>query len=295
MTPTFILEAFGELPITALVAEEVERERREWQEPTAGVATVGLLHAAFEARGELMGWSSASGVGGELWNLYNAGLTAVGDDGSLVGWVHGSVGSRRYPDAAMENSDDDAASSGGWATFRAPPDGVVGSVGLPVVISPLIQCLEDALRRIGVIEISGFQITCYGASPGLGEFADHLVSSAGWFSSKSGFNERALVSFDRGLMDATTASELSGSIRHRYTGSFVFGDVISVPENLMVRKPPNTPYPEVGLSPSEFGLSAGLPEWTAGAAGWTLAMVVDAAQAIAPVIENLSVRISRLK
>ena len=60
MTPILILEAFGELPPTALIETERDRERRERESPPTGVSVVGLLHMIFDARAELMGWSTTS-------------------------------------------------------------------------------------------------------------------------------------------------------------------------------------------------------------------------------------------
>ena len=37
------------------------------------------------------------------------------------------------------------------------------SAALPTVLAPLVQCLDDALRRIGHSQIHGFQATVYGA------------------------------------------------------------------------------------------------------------------------------------
>ena len=56
MTPILILEAFGELLSTDLIESERERERSELKHPPTGKMVVGLLHRAFKARAELMGW-----------------------------------------------------------------------------------------------------------------------------------------------------------------------------------------------------------------------------------------------
>ena len=60
MTPKVILEAFGELPRNELINAATERERRERNNPPTGVTVVGLLHSAFDARAELMSWSTTS-------------------------------------------------------------------------------------------------------------------------------------------------------------------------------------------------------------------------------------------
>ena len=61
-----------------------------------------------------------------------------------------------------------------------------------------------------------------------------------------------------------------------------------------VRAPADTPYPDISLEPSGLGVSMVLPEWSAGAAGWILAIVVDEVRVLAPEIENFAVRIARI-
>ena len=53
---------------------------------------------------------------------------------------------------------------------------------LSSALPPLVQCLDDALRRIGATEISGFQVTCYGAHHGpRSRFSGHLAAGLSWF------------------------------------------------------------------------------------------------------------------
>ena len=159
MTPIVILEAFGELPPTELINAERHRERRE---RATGVTVVGLLHLAFDARAELMGWSTTSSSPSHrsLWNMYEAGLTGDDTDPSLIGWVYvglanptdlSSVGDVVIPDGIP-----DRTGYAGWAAIRMPPEYGEATVGLSSALPPLVQCLDDALRRIGATEVSGF-------------------------------------------------------------------------------------------------------------------------------------------
>ena len=62
-----------------------------------------------------------------------------------------------------------------------------------------------------------------------------------------------------------------------------------------VRGPADAPYPDISLEPSGLGVSVVLPEWSAGAAGWILATVVDEVRVLAPETENFAVRIARIE
>ncbi len=302
MTPVVILEAFGELPLTDAIEAERERARRERDNPPTGVSVVGLLHAAFDARAELMGWSitSPSSSPRNLWEMYEAGLTGDDTDDSMIGWVY--VGLANPTDlSAVDNivvpeGLPDGSVYADWATVRMPPEHGEATVELSSALPPLVQCLDDALRRIGATEVSGFQVTCYGAHHGSrGRFPGHLASGLSWFDTPEQARASALVTFDRGSLRGLSAVELASNIRRRNTGTFAFGNVVPVNERHRVRTPADMPYPQISLEPSGLGVSVVLPEWTAGAVGWTLATVVDVARVLAPETENFAVRIARIE
>ena len=66
MPPTFLLEAFGQLSPGSKLSGIDSGEERD-----------GLFHRVFEARAELMSWSTgwARNRRPLLWNMYDAGLT----------------------------------------------------------------------------------------------------------------------------------------------------------------------------------------------------------------------------
>ena len=301
MTPILILEAFGDLPSTDLIESEREWERREREHPPTG--KVGLLHRAFEARGEFMGWSYTSPSSSRrrsLWDMFEAGLTGPGPERALIGWVY--VGLANPTDLAAAESTPiletvpEAAGSADWARIVKPPGYDEATVGLSTALPPLIQCFDDALRRIGAVEVSGFQATYYGAHHGPGgRPASHLVSGADWFNIPGQVGADALMTFDQGFLGGHTSAELVGNIRGRYTRAFGFSQVVSVPEQHKVRIPSNTPWPEIAIEPSDAGVSVALPTWAVSAVGWTLAIVVDAARAMAPDAANFAVRIARVE
>ena len=160
MKPLVVIEAFGELPATDLVTAEIKREQKDREDRAAGAAPSGLLHSAFDARAELMAWSSP-----RLWETYEAGLTGPECESSLIGWVY-----------------------------------VRGADPLTTVLPPLVQCLDDSLRRIGVLDVSGIQVATYDTGlqpPGV---AGDLFTAAIWFTTPTGLQDgvEALISFDGG-------------------------------------------------------------------------------------------------
>ena len=280
-----VLEAFGELPSTGLLDSERARERQELEDPPTGVMVVGLLHRAFEARADLLGWSS-------LWNLYEAGLVSNGADPSMIGWVYvGLASGTDLSDLEPGPLDPDAA---GWATFTTPVGDDTTTVTLSVALPPLIQCLDDALRRIGAIQMSGFQLTCYGKQPGEHGRNSHLNLERDWFDLSELVGADALITFDRGFLRAGHSAEMMDHIRRRRTGTFCFGQVVTAPEPYQIRVSADMPKPDVIFEPSDSGLSVKLPEWSPSAAAWALAMVIDVALGYAATREGFVIRIGQI-
>ena len=275
MTPTPILEAYGRLPSSNLIDAEKERERRErGAGPPTGKTVVGLLHATFDARSELMNWSSTSPPpsGRSLWNMYEAGLTGHGADTAMIGWLYvglanptdlGATGNTATLEMVPEG-----AGSAGWAMIAKPPGYDEATVRLSTALHPLVQCFDDALHRIGAVEVSGFQVTCYeDRGKHRGWPASHLVPGASWFNIPGQVGVDALISFDQGFLGDHPPAELVGDIRRRYTGAFGSGQVVAISEQHKVRVPSNTPLPDIPLDPSDLGVSVSLPEWTPSAVG----------------------------
>lgn len=267
MTPILILEAFGGLPPTALIEIERERERREEGSPPTGASVVDLLHSAFDARADLMGWSTTSPSPSRrsLWNMFEAGLTGDDADPSLIGWVYVGLANPTdlsvAEDIVIPEEVSDGSGYAGWAATRMPPEYGEATVGLSSALPPLVQCLDDALRRIGATEVSGFQVTCYGVHLGpRSRFPGHLTSGLSWFDKPEQVGPSALVAFDQGFLRGLSAVELASNIRRRNTGAFEFGEVVSVPEQSRVRMPAATPQPDIPLEASDLGVSVMLPE-----------------------------------
>ena len=87
-------------------------------------------------------------------------------------------------------------------------------------------------------------------------------------------------------------SELVARLKWRNTGSFEFGPVVAVPEQHSIKAGVETSVRSISPAHSGLGMSVALPEWTASAAGWVLASVVDAARLIEPDVRDFSVRVT---
>ena len=262
MTTTIIVEAFGHLsPVTNLegVIDDEEED----------------LYSVFGARSRLMSWYDPGMPTPmnrppdmpmpphrpQVWRMNEAELTA-GVDGSRVGWAQVGL------EAGVE----------------------------PVVALPaLIQCFDDALRRFGVVEISGLQVTTLDLEPTTRSCLGDLVDMKNWFNTALKARAGALIAFDQGFLGGHTGSEVFSVLQRWNTGSFEFGELVAVPEQHLV-KAPN----EVGrfhpMSPaSDLGVPVMLPEWTASAAACALAFVINAARVSAPNVPNFVIRMTRTR
>lgn len=317
MTPILILKAFGHLPSVGLIEAERQREKRELTEPPKSSVKVGILHHAFEARAEFMGWAATSSKAAApqpLWNMFEAGLVDSDEDPSLIGWVYVGLANpidllralpeiRTTPKVTLQEGRElpenlPEGARGGWATIQMPPGYDESTVAIPVALPPFVQCLDDALRRIGATEVSGYQLTCHRANlqPGQGN-RGHLIYGISWFNvpAPDALAVDALVAFDRGFLGGHSASELVSRIGRRGNEPFEFSLAPDMPELRRIKTSGSAPSPHITFDPSKIGLSVRLPEWSASAAGWALATVIDAAHAIAPDVENFIVRITRVQ
>ena len=281
MPSVLFVEAFGQLaPGTNLIDSDEED-----------------LYSVFNARAELMGWSTLPSNRhphrrSSLWNMNDAELTA-GTGASRIGWVQ--VGLAYDPTG-------DFVESG-----SPPPPGYVGYAYAPlskrrlseveaaITLPALIQCFDDALRRFGIIELSAFQVTAHFLDPRTRSYAGDLVSGLNWFNTTPQEKADALIAFDQGLLGGHTEAELVARLRRGNTGLFEFGPVVAVPDDRSIKKS-FFGAPDRPISPAHSGLgvSVTLPEWTASAVGWALAIVIDTARAGAPNLRDFAVRMTRV-
>ena len=281
---TLFLEGFGQLsPDTYLIDSEEED-----------------LYSVFLAHATLMGWCDTSTRRGPLlWGMEEAELTA-GTDATRIGFVQ--VGLKPGIVGVLEPGSDPSAprpspaGRGGWTGYaKLPTPRSADAVDPAIVLPPLIQCFDDALRRFGVIELSGLQVTASSLEPSTRSCIGDLVSGLNWFNTTPKERTDALIAVDNELLGGHTEAELFARLQRRNNGSFEFGPVVAVPEQYSIKA--GAEYPILSISPahSGLGLSVTLPEWTASAAGWVLATVIDAARTIAPDVRNFAVRITRVR
>ena len=250
------------------------------------------LYSVFRARAELMGWSTTSARRPLLWGMNDAELTA-GNDSSRIGWVQvgpevGDSEATRVP-AASARVPSAPVLGRGYTTL-----GVRQRADEPaVLLPPLIQCLDDALGRFGVVELYGLQVTANFLRRSTGPYGD-LGDALNWFNTTLKGRADALIAFDQELLGGHTEAELVASLQRMNTGSFEFGPVVAVPEQHSVKAGVEAPLRSVSPAQSGLGVSVTLPEWTASAAAWALAIVIDTAHASAPDVSNFAVRVVRV-
>lgn len=277
MSSTLFLEAFGRLSrgvnLTPIVSEEED------------------LYSVFRARAELMSWSATSTDRRPLlWEMEEAELTA-GIDASRIGWVQVGLGVGDFEPAKAPS-----VPVLGYGWYGYAPLGVRRRAVEPAVLLPaLIQCFDDALRRFGVVELSGIQVAASYLEPGTRSYAGYLVSALNWFNTTLNAKADALITFDQEFLGGHTEAELVASLQRKNTGSFEFGPVVAVPEQLQIKAGVESPVRSISPRHSGLGVSVTLPEWTASAVAWALAIVIDTARAGAPDVSNLAVRVVRVR
>ena len=267
MPPTFFLEAFGQLSGPATIDSQEED-----------------LHSVFRERAELMRWATTSNDSPLLWSMEEAEIVADIDP-YRIGWVQVGLG------------------VGPFEVLGPPSNPVPGWLELPirqistdpvVALPALVQCFNDSLSRFGVVELSGLQVTASGMETGIGDCLGYLVAVLNWFNTTPKARADAIVAFDQGLLGDHDVSELVARLKWRNTGSFEFGPVLAVPEQHSIKAGVEAPVRSISPAHSGLGVSVTLPEWTASAAGWVLASVVDATRLIEPDVSNFSVRVTRV-
>jgi len=204
-----------------------------------GVVTVSDhedLYSVFRSRAELMSWGTSSGEPRRLlWGMNEASLSA-------------EAGSPRM----------------GYVQVGVEPD-VEPAIAAP----PLLQCLEDSLRRLGALELTAIQLTAMHLRSRQSSIGP-LTSWLNWFNLGRPAAVQALVSFDADLMTRIPAA--LAIIQRRNTGSFSFGSLTRVPGEHVVSSA--VAWSRIGSGGGE-GLLVNMPEWTGAAAGWVVATVLD--------------------
>ncbi len=250
------------------------------------------LYSVFHARAELMGWSTSSAGTPLYWGMNEAELTA-GTDDPRIGWVQ--VGPETF----------EVDSPGDFQPAEPPREPYVGvryadrgghwrAIEPATFLLPLTECLVDALGRFGDVSLTGFQVMVNYIYPRAAAREVTPMSGLNWFNVSPEPPSQALISFDQGFLGGQSEARLERVLSSKNFRAFKFGPLLAVPDALAVRAPAEYPISSVTPARSGLGLSVTLPEWTASAAGWALAEVINTALGIAPDVRHFTLRLSRV-
>ena len=220
------------------------------------------LYSVFRERAKLMGWLTTPEGYPKLWAMEEAELT---NDAPQIGW--GQVG----------------LNVGDSAPTIEPTE----------VLPALSQCFDDALRRFGVVDSSGYQVTASSLVAPVNDRRGYLGSVLNWFNLDSKARADAIVAFDQALLKDDDVHKLVAGLRRRKNGTFEFRSVVDVPDECMV-KVTTSAFLHPVTPQTNQGVLVSLPEWTPSAAGWVLARVMDAGRKIRPDASSLAIRITRV-
>lgn len=156
------------------------------------------------------------------------------------------------------------------------------------VLVPLLQCFDDALRRFGNLELTGIQVT----AGSLESYEQFGITELNWFNIRRDLRAQALVTCGQELLGAGNTADLAAELS-RWGGTFRYGAAIQAPEGSPVAAPAETPFIPVSPNPDGLCIPAVLPQWTASAAAWAMAIVVEEARARNQGARSLAVRLTR--
>ena len=154
------------------------------------------------------------------------------------------------------------------------------------------QCLDDSLRRFGTVTLAGLQVALHDLRPLAPDSVIDYVSPRNWFNLASPAEAKAHIAFDHALL-----GDRIGELPDRFpnTGPFEFGPVVTVPAPHRIQGQAKN-YFVRNLEAARLGLAVTLPEWSASAAGWVLALALYTARTVlwpeAP--RHCAVRVTRV-
>ncbi len=292
MNPTLLVDAFGRLdPIPERVAPDPDY-RPDPENPLDG-----YLWSAFRSRSEHMRWSTREGTDPPgLWYVHEAELTYHLEP-SRIGFAQVGIDvnpatpdyermRELEPPPDFDPSTVDP-SQGHWAAIPTLDD--AGPPTDPAIaISPLIQCLDDAIRWFGAAEISAYQVTGYDLQP---RPIDHVLGSVlAWFSVPlpSEITPATITMAPSHRADVLVAEVLDGiqGTGHHF---FEFGPLVNAPKEYVA----GLDRGWLGMKQGPSGIAVSLPEWSTAAVGWVIARVFDAALSMDSAPHELSVRVTR--
>ena len=136
---------------------------------------------------------------------------------------------------------------------------------LAELLPPLAQCFDDALRRFGTVELSALQITASLLGPPIQSQLGGLSDGLTWFGLLGGREATCVLTLDQSTFD----DRLRRSLMFEHRGVSV------VDPRYRIEKPPEMSFYQEPQPRPDVGMMITLPEWSAAAIGWVLAMAAD--------------------
>ena len=282
---TILAEAFGRLSLHRDRAVDVGGED---------------LYSIFLARSQLMGWSTINSSASPdedslLWDMNEAELTHE-DDGHRIGFaqVGLNVGSsnsfvdRSEQETARLSRQSDRRSA--YFPARRTDSPTVPPTDPVLAIPSLLQCLNDSLQWFGKAEVAATQVTAINVALRQQSYLHRLVSVLNWFNIGTAIERpRALVTVAADQWDEGKEADVVAAIHQTNTGSFEIGSLIPAPAEYAAG--PDWAWPQ--FARTNMGLDVSMPEWSPSTVGWVVARLFEAALALDPAPQALSVRVTR--
>ncbi len=234
-----------------------------------------------------MHWSASAtqpSVGERLWGIEEAEALPDGINAVRIGWVQ--VG---LPSKGINRKKTLPIKVSGFAPLGEDRHNIVDPAR---VLPALTQCFHDALCRFGVVKLSGLQARI--SEPEFHTQArSNLVSTLNWFNLTPQDRTEAIIAFNHEVLaNRTTAALVTSLQKLNIERQFAFGPEIIVPESYWINTVPEER--SASLVPAKPGIAVTLPEWTASATGWALAIVLDTVRTLTPAIQHCAVRVTRI-
>lgn len=258
------------------------------------------LYSVFLARSELMRWSNlyesrAPELAQPLWSMEEATLNSDPDDPEIgraqVGLDVGLVIDAAEAASQATQSEDAIADLDPVRYEYAPhPPKRSPSTDPVAAIPPLVQCLDDALRRFGDIDVTAFQVSATYMTPKQRSQLSSLASVLNWFNAHAASpGDGAVVTIAADQWDERAAAPVFSFIQRIHSGPFEIGPLITVPEGQAAQPE----WRGIDWQRVESGVAVSIPEWSPPAIGWLIATLFDAVRSHQPATRHLSVRVTR--
>ncbi|MYI05704.1 MAG: hypothetical protein F4066_12720 [Chloroflexi bacterium] len=282
---TLIVAAYGQLQPTPNLLDSSDAED---------------LYSVFLARSELMRWSNlyesrAPELAQPLWSMEEAtldsdphapeiGRAQVGLDVGPAIDATEAASPPTLSEHAIANLDPAGYAYAPHPLERGPPSDPV------VAIPPLVQCLDDALRRFGDIDATAFEVSATYMTPERRSQLSPLAGVLNWFNVLAvPPRVGAVATLAADGWDERMAVQTFTFIQRAKFGLYSFGGIVRAPKDDAAGEE------MFGIEwvSADTGVAVSLAEWSPAAVGWLIATLFDAVRAHHPATRHLSVRVTR--